>query len=66
MVNERPGSGSDRKAERKERINEVMVDKRIEWRKVLFVPFHIPQDPSAAHVEDIAASTADDDLRSSI
>ena len=31
---------------------------------MLLVPFHMPQEPSAAHIDDIAASTAEDDLRS--
>ena len=33
---------------------------------MLLVPFHNPQGPSAAQWEDSAASTEDDDLRSSV
>ena len=47
-VKESPGSGSAMNAEKNDRTKEVMVDRRIEWMKVLLVPFHIPQGPSAA------------------
>ena len=30
------------------------------------MPFHIPQEPSAVHDEEIADSTAEEDLRSSL
>jgi hypothetical protein len=31
-VKERPGSGSESSAEKKDRTKEVMVDRRIEWK----------------------------------
>lgn len=65
-MRENPGSGSARKAEKKERTKEVMVDKRTECAKVLFVPFHMPQEPSTVQIDDTAAITDDGDFRSRI
>ena len=44
-----PGSGRARTAQRSDRAKEVIVLSRMEWIKVLLVPFHIPQAPSVAH-----------------
>ena len=63
-MKESPGSGSAMIAEKKDRTKEIIVDRRIEWTQVLLVPFHIPQDPSAAHREDSTANSDEDDLRS--
>lgn len=65
-VNDNPGSGRARNAEKKERTNDVMVDKRIEWIYVLFVPFHRPHDPSTDQREESTASTEEADLRSRV
>lgn len=53
-----PGSGSARRAHRRERTNAVMVERRTLWMKVLLVPFQIPQAPSVDHRWDITWLTA--------
>lgn len=63
-MKENPGSGSARNAEKRERTKEVTVDRRTECTYVLFVPFHIPHEPSADHVAETAAITDEEDLRS--
>ena len=44
-----PGSGRASKAQRRERTKEVIVERMMEWMKVLFAPFQIPQAPSLVH-----------------
>jgi hypothetical protein len=43
---ERPGSGMPRKAQIRERVKAVRVERSTEWMNVLLVPFQIPQAPS--------------------
>ena len=49
MVGRPLGSGRDRSAARRERVQVVRVEKRILWMKVLLVPFQMPQAPSEVH-----------------
>ena len=43
---ETPGSGRARTAQSRDRAKDVIVLRRMEWIKVLLVPFHIPHAPS--------------------
>lgn len=63
---ERLGSGMAKMAARNERVKEVSVDRRIEWRYVLLVPFQTPQAPSVCQSIESAAVKEDGDLRSSV
>ena len=43
-----PGSGRARRAQIRERVKEVIVERRMEWMNVVFAPFQTPQAPSLA------------------
>ena len=64
-MNDSPGSGSAKSADKKERAKLVMVECRMESTKVQFVPFQMPHAPSAFQRLDRADSTEDGDFRSS-
>lgn len=56
------GSGKDRSAERRERIQVLRVEKTTLYRKVLLVPFQIPHAPSAVQSCDRMLSSEDGSL----
>ena len=61
--NDSPGSGSARRAVKRDRTNDVMVERRIECTYVLFVPFQMPHAPSTFHTADSVERIEEDDLR---
>lgn len=62
--NERLGSGTANIAAKKDRAKDVIVDERIEWTYVLFVPLKIPHAPSFCQSVERAAVSELSDLMS--
>ena len=57
------GSGSARTAQKNDRRNELIVERRTEYQNVPFVPFHTPHAPSVDHNEDKTVVKDDVDVR---
>jgi len=57
------GSGSPRTVQSRDRKKAVREEKRMDWMKVLFVPFHTPHAPSAAQSCESTEVSEDVDVR---